>query len=223
MTRETIQHNLTLDDCAVYRRGASSTSPAPGAASPRVANSGVNGGEAVFGRPGEAAVADLVSGDEIILLLLRPSILFVPLSSLGAVAGIVIVMMLGAYLTKIAWIPWADSHAFTLGALAIVLRLVWQTLEWWNRLYVLTDRRLIRRMGVIRVAVFEAPLSSIQHTSVFISMRERLFGLGSIGFATAGSDTYDAFWSMIAKPYQAHKVVVEAIRRYGRGPGRSGV
>jgi hypothetical protein len=45
----------------------------------------------------------------------------------------------------------------------------------------------------------------------------RLFGLGSIGFATAGSDTYEAFWVMIRRPYVVHHTVVETIHRYGRG------
>ncbi len=73
-----------------------------------------------------------------------------------------------------------------------------------------------RRMGVLRVSVFEAPLRNIQHTSVFRLLRERLFGLGSIGFATAGSDVFDAFWVTVRQPFGVHRTVVEAIRRYGR-------
>jgi hypothetical protein len=98
-------------------------------------------------------------------------------------------------------------------------RLIWQTLEWMGRVYVLTDRRLIRRRGVLRVAVFQTLLSNIQHTSVFALLRERIFGLGTIGFATAGSDTYEAFWVMIPDPYGVHKIVDDAIRRYGRRGG----
>ena len=96
------------------------------------------------------------------------------------------------------------------------VRLCWQALDWWNRLYILTDRRVVRRMGVLRIYVFETPLRHVQHTSVFASIRERLFALGTIGFATAGSDTYEAFWVMVAKPFDVHRVVVEAIERYGR-------
>ena len=46
------------------------------------------------------------------------------------------------------------------------------------------SRRVICRGGVLRVIVFEAPLRNIQHTSVFASLRERVMGLGTIGFAT---------------------------------------
>ena len=65
--------------------------------------------------------------------------------------------------------------------------------------------------------LFEAPLRNIQHTGVFARVRERLFGLGTIGFATAGSDGYEAFWAMIAQPYEVHRTVTQAIERYGRG------
>ena len=96
------------------------------------------------------------------------------------------------------------------------MRLGWQALEWYSRVYILTDRRIIRRMGVLRVAVFETQLKNIQHTSVFRSVRERTLRLGSIGFATAGSDLFEAYWVMIERPFQVHRVVVRAIEKYGK-------
>ena len=165
----------------------------------------------------EAAIpAGLVQDDEVVILLLRPSLLFVPLASLGGLTVIVVVMLILALMAPVSWVPWSELQAYALGVMAAAARLLWQTLEWWSRIYVLTDRRLIRRTGVLRVAVFEAPLRNIQHTSVFMMLRERLFGLGSIGFATAGSDVFDAFWVMVRKPFAVHRVVVDAIRRYGR-------
>ena len=96
------------------------------------------------------------------------------------------------------------------------LRVGWQFLEWLSRVYVLTDRRVVCRSGVLRMSVFQTQLKNIQHTSVFASLRERTTGLGTIGFATAGSDTFEAFWTMIRNPFGVHKIVVEAIERYGR-------
>jgi len=161
--------------------------------------------------------AELIEDDEVVILLLRPSLLFVPLASLGALTVIAVVALALALMAiRISWIPWSEAHAYGLGVAAAAGRLLWQSLEWWCRIYVLTDRRVIRRMGVLRVAVFEAPLRNIQHTSVFRMLRERLFGLGSIGFATAGSDVFDAFWVTVRQPFAVHRTVVEAIRRYGR-------
>ncbi len=161
--------------------------------------------------------AGLLHDDEIVILLLRPSLLFVPLGCLSSLTFFAVVMLALALLAiRFPWIPWSEPQAYGLGVAAAAGRLLWQCLEWWSRVYVLTDRRIIRRMGVIRVNVFETQLKNIQHTSVFLRLRERLFGLGTIGFATAGTDVFEAFWVMLRKPFAAHRTVVDAIQRYGR-------
>ncbi len=168
-------------------------------------------------RVGTLLPAGLIHDDEVVLLLVRPSLLFVPLACLGSLTLIAILMLALALMAiQVSWIPWSEGHAYGLGVAAAAVRLLWQSFEWWCRLYVLTDRRVIRRMGVLYVLVFEAPLRNIQHTSVFMPLRERVFGLGTIGFATAGSDVFDAFWLTIRQPFAVHRLVVEAIQRYGR-------
>lgn len=163
---------------------------------------------------------DLVHDDEVIILLLRPSLWFVFLSSLGGLLFIALVTFALAYMAKfmhqLPGIGWSDAQAFALGLSLAALRLGWQFLEWMSRVYVLTDRRVVSRTGVLRVVVFQTQLKNIQHTSVFAGVRERAFGLGNIGFATAGSDTFEAFWTMIRQPFAIHKIVVETIERYRR-------
>jgi uncharacterized membrane protein YdbT with pleckstrin-like domain len=178
-----------------------------------------NAGEAT-GLPVEQAEAllpaDLIHDDEVIILLLRPSLLYIPLSVLGSLAVIMIVALVLALISiKFPVVGWNETQAYALGVALGCARMGWQVLEWWSRIYVLTDRRIIRRMGVLRVAVFETQLKNIQHTSVFARLRERFFGLGSIGFATAGTDVFEAFWVMIARPFQVHRIVVETVERHG--------
>lgn len=184
----------------------------------------MNAGE-VTGLPVERAAAflpaELIHNDEIVVLLLRPSVLFIPLSCAWGLMLIAIIALTFALLKiKLSWLPWTEQQAYLLGISLVLLRLGWQSAEWYCRVYVLTDRRIIRRMGVLRVSVFETPLKQIQHTSVFVRLRERLFGLGTIGFATAGSDVFEAFWVMIRRPFAVHRRVLETIQRYGhkRGP-----
>ena len=81
-------------------------------------------------------------------------------------------------------------------------------------MYVLTDRRVIRIKGVLRVQVFETPLKQIQHTNVFFSVRERLFGLGTLTFATAGTAVIEAMWVMVARPLEIHRKVIQTMQRY---------
>jgi len=163
-----------------------------------------------------ALPADLVDDDEVVILLLRPSPLFIPLSSLGSLLIIAVVALALMYLGRFLNINLIDTLAFGLGVAGGLACLAWQGLEWWSRVYVLTDRRIIRLKGVLRPIVFEANLRDIKHTSVFRHLREQLLGLGSIGFASAGSDVFDAFWVMIRQPFAVHRTIIEAIERYGR-------
>jgi len=172
---------------------------------------------------GGALPAELIRDDEIIILILRPSLLFIVLSCTTSLAVIAIVALTFAWLSSLpwwsslpSWARWTDFQVIKLGVAVAALRLCWQTLEWWSRLYVLTDRRVIRRAGVLKVYIFECALNRVQHTVVVRGILERIFGLGTIGFATAGSDSFDAFWVMIRKPFTVHRTVVTAIRRYGK-------
>lgn len=165
------------------------------------------------------AVMALLGDGEIVIGVYRPSLWYVllwPLGSLLFIAGLVFAL---AWLTQFNWANWSDMQAFGLGMIFAGIRLGWQFLDWANRLYVLTDRRVIRRRGVFQVDVFEARLDRIQQTSVLQLVRERIFGLGSIAFATAGTSRLEAYWEAVRSPFEVQKTVLEAIDRYGRGSG----
>lgn len=159
--------------------------------------------------------AELFQGGEAIILLLKPSPWFILLGSLRSLAVLTSFFVL---------ILWFDSRGYSLGVwprelLLFLVGLVgvclsWQFLEWLSRVYVLTDRRVIRVKGVVRVQVFEAPLGRLQHTNTTFSLRERLFGLGSIHLATAGTGATEASWVMLANPLEVHRILVSTMNRY---------
>jgi uncharacterized membrane protein YdbT with pleckstrin-like domain len=162
-------------------------------------------------------VAHLIQDDETVLLVLKPSLLFVPLSSLSSLLGIAVATFFLAWLERrFGWIPWTDHQAIALGVFLAAVRLGWQFLEWASRVYVLTDRRVLRRKGVIRVQVFECRLERLQQTAVFQSLRERVCFLGTICFATAGAASFVALWEYVARPFDVQRTVAEAVERYGR-------
>jgi len=155
--------------------------------------------------------ADLLQGGEIIILILKPSPLFIVLGALGHLTAIVLVCLLAA------WSALLTREAAMLAGIGLgSLRLGWQFLEWLSRVYVLTDRRVIRIAGVLRIFVFEAALKQIQHTDLVLSIRERLFGLGTIAFSTAGTGAAEAFWVMLHRPMAVHRRIIQAINRYGQ-------
>ena len=159
--------------------------------------------------------AELLQGGEVVILLLKPSPWFILIKSLK---------MLAIFGTALALLVWIRNSGYLtllsrkdlilLGFGAGTVQLFWQFLEWLSRVYVLTDRRLIRVKGVVRVQVFEAPLRKIQHTDTTFSFLERLLGLGTISFATAGTALAEASWRMIPDPLEVHRIVVEALGRY---------
>lgn len=164
-------------------------------------------------------VSSLVSEDETVLLVLRPSVLMVPLWSIESFTIIAAMTFAFAWAADFGWAAWTEPQVFGFGLVALGLRLLWGFLDWANRLYVLTDRRVVRRRGILQVDLFEARLDRIQQTSVLQLVRERTFGLGTIAFATAGTGTLDAVWEAVGDPFRIHGEVARAIDRYGRGAG----
>ncbi len=156
----------------------------------------------------------LLHDGETIILLLKPSPWFIVLDVLPWLGCLALVLAGGLLLT--AQGIWSLGRTdLVLAALALAgLRLFWQFLEWLSRVYVLTDRRILRVRGVVRVQVFECALTRIQHTQANFSLRERLFGLGTISFATAGTAVVEVSWRMLAKPLEVHQIVLRTLDRY---------
>jgi hypothetical protein len=175
--------------------------------------------EPVLGLPLDRAAAmlpaDLLQGDETIILLLKPSLWFVVLSSLRSL-GLILMLCAVVYLvrTQTDLLHVDLNGLFALAAVLAVARLIWASLDWIGRTYVLTDRRVIRIRGVLRIATFQCPLRQLQHTELHQSIRERLFMLGTISFATAGTAYPEAYWIMVPRPAAVHRKIVQTIGRY---------
>ncbi len=161
--------------------------------------------------------AQLLQPSEIIILLIKPSLWFIVLSSLGFLAAVAVITAGLLSMQTRGYVPWISRQDLYLVAFGVTgIRLFWQFLDWLSRLYVLTDQRIIRVGGVVRVQVFETPLKNVQHTQAYFSLRERLFNLGTIAFATSGTAGMEAGWHMVANPLEVHRIVVETLNRYGR-------
>ncbi|MBX3351955.1 MAG: PH domain-containing protein [Phycisphaeraceae bacterium] len=164
--------------------------------------------------PVALAAADLRDG-EIIILSLRPHPLFVLLASAGSLIALVIGLVALHLIASRGWLP-IDAGMVTTYAIVLAIgRVLWQFLVWWNEGYILTNRRVIRAGGVLRRFRFEAPLSNIQHLAMVKSIPERIFGLGTIGFATAGTGGVEAAWLMVGKADGVFETVQKAVRNAG--------
>jgi len=167
------------------------------------------------------AIQQVLQDDETVLLVLRPSPWFVLLDGFSIYLFIALFALFLAWLGHQSWAPMVlpEQQVFPAFATVIAIRIIWKVLDWVNRIYVLTDKRILRRKGVIMLSLVEAPLRRVQNSAVFARVSERTLGLGTIGFATAGGDGFEVVWEMVNAPTQVHHTVLEAIERYGRGSG----
>lgn len=169
------------------------------------------------------AAADLVpeqllDGGEIVLLAIKPSLWFVLFASIRWLIGVAIVIALAPAIPSM-W-PGLGTALIVRAAMFIgAARVGFAVLDWVSRLYVLTNRRVMRLRGIFNVNLFECSLLRIQNTYLTLAWYERLFGLGSIGFATAGTGGVEAVWRHLAQPMAVHEQVRAAISRArGQGP-----
>ncbi|MEM6505424.1 MAG: PH domain-containing protein, partial [Planctomycetota bacterium] len=171
--------------------------------------------EPALARANAMLPAELLQPGEVIILLIKPSPLFILLVPMRFIAIVLLCTLLASQLQNKGISLGLDRYDLIVSAMAIIgLRLFWQMLDWLSHVYVLTDQRIIRVMGVLNVQVFECPLQKIQQTDLILPLVQRLFWLGSIGFATAGTAGHEAFWVMINKPLEVHAKIVETLRRY---------
>jgi len=174
------------------------------------------------GEPKTISAADLVpvhllDGGEVVLFAIKPSLWFILFASVRWLVVLGAVVLLAPYLSWLAGRPSValiDKTAVVLAA----ARVGFAILEWASRLYILTNRRVMRIRGVFNVNLFECSLLKIENTDVTLSWFERLFGLGTVSFATAGTGPYQTSWACVAHPLEVHEQVRAAINR-ARGLG----
>ncbi len=160
----------------------------------------------------EAALpAELLADGEVILLAVKPSRWFVALVSwpvllLAAVAVAV------AHLANTAFGATMDVETIALACLAVAgARLAVAAFQWAGRLYVLTDRRVIRLRGLLRADLGDRHLRDIQAVHRAATQPERLLGVGSLLFECSDAAPLgEAHWTHLADPESVARAIEEA-------------
>jgi hypothetical protein len=172
--------------------------------------------------PTATSLATLVSrhvlrDGELVILLLKPSVWFILLSSLWFIA--VDVLVLCAIFVfdlddkmRLQKLPIVEAGIFIATG-----RLMWATLQWTSRLYVLTDMRILRVGGVFNVNIFDCPLRKVARTRLLPITRERVVGTGSIEIIPLEESSPEGVWQTVAAPRQVHEQVVAAINKAKQG------
>jgi len=152
-------------------------------------------------------LARYVPEGERVIERIKPSPLSIVLLPAWTLAVLIALSCVGA------WLGGAWGFRLTTTALLLALaRLVWAWLEWLARLYVLTDARVVRVTGVLRQLATDVPLDRVQTVVIHRLIRERVFGLGTLAFATAGTGGFEAAWVMVPRPERLAERVRSTIR-----------
>ncbi len=161
----------------------------------------------------ELVPAHLLDGGEVVHFALKPSPWFVVLVSLRwlLVAIVLVLVSIQDFFPQ----RYCGSMCQVAAGVAGV-RLAWAILEWVSRLYVLTNRRVMRIRGVFNVELFECALDRLQNTYCTFSLPERLTRVGTITLQTAaagGGPGGTASWRIVSRPLEVHEQLRDAIRR----------
>ncbi len=156
---------------------------------------------------------------ELVVLILKPSVWFVPLSCVKFIAAVLICMIAAKVFDE--HLPYNPFVYVETGAFLIAGRLMWAVQQWTARLYVLTDLRILRISGVFNVSIFDCPLRKVAQVRLVSNLRERLFTVGSIEITPQDETRPPGVWQTIPKPREILEQIEAALRRAkhnGMGP-----
>jgi Bacterial PH domain len=154
---------------------------------------------------------------EVVILLLKPSPLFIALTSIRFIAVIALLVTAIFLFDVNDRFQWNTVAVIEGGIFIVAGRLMWAVLQWMARLYVLTDLRVLRISGVFTVHIFDCPLRKVARTRVLQSTRDRLLGVGSIEIIPVDDNEPEGVWQTIAKPRMVHEQVVATINKAKQG------
>jgi hypothetical protein len=159
--------------------------------------------------------AAMLDPGEAIIGMWRPSLWYIPLRCARIVTGLVLAALAAAAASSAHELGWTGAIVQCAGLL-IALRIGWVMLDWSSRIYILTDRRVLRRRGVINPTVYQVELRQLLRVDLVQSAPARLVGIGTVTFSSRSQGMYDAAWVLAPRAAELRDLVIETKRRYRR-------
>jgi hypothetical protein len=157
---------------------------------------------------------DLLNGSEIIILAIKPSLWYVLLVS-ARVSAVLLAVCIAAWVSgQMGWLSGGAQVLMGISLAGISMRLAFGLLQWQSRAYILTNLRVLRIRGILRVEMFQCHLLRLKEVSLTGNPTEKLLGLGSIGLINDSlhqTGASAACWRNIRRPEQVRQQIIEAI------------
>ena len=162
----------------------------------------------------EAVMQHLLGDGELVLLTVKPSAWFVPLTSVRALAVLALVAVSGHYLGRVIPMGRGSETVEVLCGILAVGRLVVACCQWFGTFYVLTNRRVLRIRGGIKVIIVGCALTEVRHTALLTTgLIERLGGVGTLFFQTDSGNLTGGEWLHISRPGDVLEIIDKAVRQ----------
>ena len=165
--------------------------------------------------------AHLADG-EVVILAIKPSFWFILIKRGGSLLLLAALWLTMALIERLRWV---DLGLTSVGLVFIAVAaaiLIWLAVDRATRLYLLTDKRVLRVSGILTRTSVEIPLHKVTTVVLHRSFSERVTSVGSVLFTSAaaggGGGGGDLVWFIIDSPAAVISTVRETLSRYGGGP-----
>ncbi|HEX8875199.1 MAG TPA: dephospho-CoA kinase [Phycisphaerales bacterium] len=135
-------------------------------------------------------------------------------------------LVFGVVVFVSAWwlAPGAIATSLMVGAFLLVVgRTIWEIIWRACARYELTPTHLRTTHGVFSRFSVEIALARVQHSVLSKRLTERLAGVGTLGFASAGTDLVEAVWVSVDEPEQVLDRVRAAIAHASAGTSKRAI
>ena len=158
---------------------------------------------------GDFALAEkLLAEGEIIIYIARPSMWDIPLSSMRTLVGLFVLGLVCQFMPVNN-----QNHAiWVVISLLAIGRVIFSAISWTGKLYVLTNRRLLRVKGIYRYDVFDCPLKRVGQVNVTRNWMQAVLNIGTVKLDITGNPYADADWIDISNPEKAAQIISTTIR-----------
>lgn len=166
----------------------------------------------------ELLPSDLLSEEEIVVFALKPSLWTIAFLSFRTVVAAGLIILFTVIFGPLLHFSALSVYIIPACGLAILMRMGFAFLQWLSRSYVLTDKRVIRIRGVFTIDIFQCSLAKVQNTFLSLTVPQRILGLGSIAFTTAGTGSVEAIWRHVKHPLDIHHQLIQAMNKALESP-----
>ena len=160
-----------------------------------------------------ATAQDRLADGEVIILTVRPSGWLILLMSWPLLVGVAVIAAVSLAASRYCAYD-VDNNMVVLICLAVgALRVTIACCQWQGRMYILTDRRVMRIRGVFNEDCYQCPLKKIRQVHLSSTLPERIVTVASLIFDRVDEKPVpDADWICLANPEEIQQAVEKAIK-----------